>query len=103
VTEYAAHPGVLDTYAALQMAPDGVGVSKFGHTKIGGYECVPGGPFGSYTWSVSGSKLVAQSEEGTLRRPSGDPGGHMDKSGMTSLHRARDVRAAVTNERTHRS
>jgi hypothetical protein len=63
VTEYAAHPGVLDTYAAIQMAPDGVGVSKFGHTKIGGYECVPGGPFGSYTWSVSGSKLVLKAKK----------------------------------------
>lgn len=58
VTQYAAHPGVLDVYAPIQMAPDGAGVAKYGHTKIGGYECGPDGPFGSYTWSIAGSKLT---------------------------------------------
>jgi hypothetical protein len=58
ITQYAPHPGVLDVYAPIQMAPDGVGVAKYGHTKIGGYECDPDGPFGSYTWSITGSKLT---------------------------------------------
>lgn len=79
VTEYRARPGVLSVFAPIQMAPDGVGVKKYGRTKIGGYDCSPAGPFGAYRWSVSGSKLVltAKNEpcggrrailEGTWRR-----------------------------------
>lgn len=58
ITEFSARPGVLKVYAPIQLAPDGMGVSRFGHTRIGGYECSPGGPFGSYAWAVSGSKLT---------------------------------------------
>jgi hypothetical protein len=64
VTEYEAHGESLDVFVPIQMAPDGVGVSKYGHKKIGGYECGPNGPFGSYRWLTSGAtlRLIATKE-----------------------------------------
>jgi hypothetical protein len=52
---------VIHVYAPIQMAPfaDGQGgISRFGHHGIGGTDCREDGPFGSYTWSVSGNQLT---------------------------------------------
>lgn len=58
VNQYATRPGVIHVYAPIAMAPEGVGVSKFGHSGIGPKDCTPAGPFGTYRWSVSGNKLT---------------------------------------------
>jgi hypothetical protein len=70
IAEYAARNNALDTFVPIQMGPDGVGVSKYRHTKIGGFECGPDGPFGSYRWSVSGTRvtLTARKEGCGARR-----------------------------------
>src|SRR5437763_1116972 len=63
---------VIHVYAPIQMAPfsDGRGgVSRFGHHGIGGTDCREDGPFGSYTWSVSGEKLtLTATKEGCGQR-----------------------------------
>ena len=46
---------VLD-HAPLEMAPNGV--SRDGHHGIGGTDCTAAGPFGTYHWSISGSRLT---------------------------------------------
>jgi hypothetical protein len=59
--QYAVSGHVIHVYAPIQMAPfknGSGGVSKYGHHDIGGTDCTAAGPFGSYTWSVSGNKLV---------------------------------------------
>ncbi len=58
VNQYAARPGVIHVYAPLAMAPEGVGVTRFGHSGIGPKDCTNAGPFGTYRWSVSGTKLA---------------------------------------------
>lgn len=58
VNQYAARPGVIHVYAPIAMAPEGVGVSRFGHSGIGPKDCTNAGPFGTYRWSVSGTKLT---------------------------------------------
>lgn len=54
ITQYAARGGRVDVYAPIQAAPDRIGIARYGHKTIGGYECNPSGPFGSYRWSISG-------------------------------------------------
>jgi len=59
--QYAVHGNTINVYAPIQMAPfsDGKGgVTKYGHQGIGGTDCTNAGPFGSYTWSVSGDELT---------------------------------------------
>jgi hypothetical protein len=58
VNQYAAQREVLHVYAPIAMAPDGVGVSRFGHRNLGPLDCNHAGPFGTYRWSVSGRKLT---------------------------------------------
>lgn len=73
VNAYDVKGNVIHVYAPIQMAPfsDGKGgVTRFGHHGIGGIDCREDGPFGSYTWSVSGTQLtlVAASEGCGQRR-----------------------------------
>lgn len=61
VNAYDVAGNLIHVYAPIQMAPfsDGKGgVSRFGHHGIGGTDCREDGPFGSYTWSVSGDELT---------------------------------------------
>jgi hypothetical protein len=61
VNQYDAAGNTLNVYAPIQMAPfgsGGGGVNRFGHHGIGGTDCNYDGPFGSYTWSVSGDELT---------------------------------------------
>lgn len=65
ITQYLARGDRLDVYAPIQLAPDGVGIARYGHSRIGGFECSPSGPFGSYRWSIAGAKLrLAAGKEG---------------------------------------
>jgi hypothetical protein len=69
VNQYAARPGTIHVYAPIAMAPRGVGISKFGHRRIGPLDCTEAGPFGTYRWSVSGSELtLTASREGCGQR-----------------------------------
>jgi hypothetical protein len=61
VNQYDAAGQAINVYAPIQMAPFGTaggGVSRFGHHGIGGTDCNYDGPFGSYSWSVSGDQLT---------------------------------------------
>ena len=61
VNGYDVRGNVIHVYAPIQMAPfaDGQGgISRFGHHGIGGTDCREDGPFGSYTWSVTGDQLT---------------------------------------------
>jgi hypothetical protein len=61
-TQYAIAGDVLHAYAPIAMAPCSdsgpCGVSRFGHHHLGGVDCTAAGPFGTYRWSVSGSRLT---------------------------------------------
>jgi len=58
VNQYVARPGVIHVYAPIAMAPEGIGVTRFGHSGIGPQDCTPAGPFGTYRWTVSVGKLT---------------------------------------------
>jgi DNA-binding SARP family transcriptional activator len=62
VNEYNVVADVLFAYAPISMAPCSdhgpCGVKHFGHHDIGGRDCNPAGPFGSYRWLVSGARLT---------------------------------------------
>jgi hypothetical protein len=61
VNEYDVSGSMIRVYAPIQMAPfdNGQGgISRFGHHGIGGTDCRDDGPFGSYTWSVTGKTLT---------------------------------------------
>jgi hypothetical protein len=62
VNEYDVSGSVIHVYAPIQMAPCSdngpCGVTRFGHHGIGGTDCREDGPFGSYTWSVTGQQLT---------------------------------------------
>jgi hypothetical protein len=61
VNGYDVTGNVIHVYSPIEMAPfaDGKGgVSRFGHHGIGGIDCREDGPFGTYTWSVSGNALT---------------------------------------------
>jgi hypothetical protein len=61
VEQYEATATGIHAYAPIQMAPfsDGRGgVARFGHHGIGGTVCNYDGPFGNWTWSVSGDQLT---------------------------------------------
>jgi hypothetical protein len=60
VNQYTVSGHTLMVYAPIWMAPNGV--SRFGHTGIGGNDCTQAGPFGSYTWTVSGSELTLRAK-----------------------------------------
>jgi hypothetical protein len=56
VNQYAALPGVIDVFAPITMAPKGI--SRFGAHGFACCDCREDGPFGSYSWSVSGNELT---------------------------------------------
>jgi hypothetical protein len=58
VNQYSVRLGVIHVYAPIAMAPEGIGVSKFGYHGIGPQDCTAAGPFGTYRWSVTGNKLT---------------------------------------------
>jgi hypothetical protein len=62
----------INVYAPIQMAlfSNGHGgISRYGHHDMGGQDCNPSGPFGSYHWSVSSGKLtLAAINEGCPNR-----------------------------------
>ncbi len=61
VEQYEATATGIQAFAPIQMAPfsdAGGGVARFGHHGIGGTVCDYDGPFGSWTWSVSGDQLT---------------------------------------------
>jgi hypothetical protein len=61
LNQYAVAGNMIKVFAPIQMAPfsDGQGgVKKYGHRRIGGTDCRWDGPFGSYSWSVSGDQLT---------------------------------------------
>ena len=61
VNEYAVKGTALDVFAPIQQAPiveDHIAVTRYGAHNIGGVDCTWSGPFGSYSWSVSGSTLT---------------------------------------------
>jgi hypothetical protein len=58
VNEYTARTAVIHVFAPIAMAPEGVGVSKFGYSGIGPKDCTSAGPFGTYRWSVSANMLT---------------------------------------------
>ena len=58
VNQYAARPALIHVYAPIAMAPEGIGVSRFGHSGLGPKDCTNAGPFGTYRWSVSGTTLT---------------------------------------------
>jgi hypothetical protein len=68
VNQYTVSGHTLMIYAPISMAPDGVGVTRFGHHGIGGPDCTQAGPFGSYTWSVTGDQLTLR----PINEPCGD-------------------------------
>jgi hypothetical protein len=71
VNEYDVAGQTISVYAPIQMAPFGAaggGVSRLGHHGIGGTDCNYDGPFGSYSWSVSGDRLTLKA----AKEPCGD-------------------------------
>jgi hypothetical protein len=71
VNQYDAVGDVIHAYAPIQMVPrlksgEPGTISRFGHRIAvgGGVDCREDGPFGSYSWSVSGNelKLTARKE-----------------------------------------
>ena len=61
VEQYDATPTAIHVHAPIQMAPfsDGRGgLARFGHHGIGGTVCNYAGPFGTWTWAVSGDQLT---------------------------------------------
>jgi hypothetical protein len=61
VNQYAARPGVINVFAPITMSPNGV--SRFGAHGFGCCDCNEAGPFGSYSWSVSGDKLTLEAKK----------------------------------------
>ena len=71
VEQYEVTSNGITAYAPIQMAPfsDGRGgVARFGHHGIGGTVCREDGPFGNWTWSVSGNQLTLTA----VKEPCGD-------------------------------
>jgi hypothetical protein len=60
VEQYDMHGDTINIYAPIQMVPleTQPGISRYGHHGFEGWICDASGPFGSYHWSVSGSKLT---------------------------------------------
>jgi len=61
VNQFDVKGTTLHVYAPIQMAPlinDRTTITRDGHQNIGGFDCNPSGPFGTYHWAVSGRKLT---------------------------------------------
>jgi hypothetical protein len=64
VNQYDAEPGIIHVYAPIQMTPPtssvNGGITKDGHhvNTSGATDCTLDGPFGSYKWTVTGTKLT---------------------------------------------
>jgi hypothetical protein len=51
----------LHIYAPIQMSPlidDHTQIKRLGHSDLGGFDCNPSGPFGTYRWAISGDRLT---------------------------------------------
>jgi hypothetical protein len=51
----------IHVYAPIEMGPltnDQTPIKRLGHANIGGFDCNPAGPFGTYRWHVSGDRLT---------------------------------------------
>jgi hypothetical protein len=51
----------LHVYAPIQMSPlidDHTQIKRLGHFDLGGFDCNPAGPFGTYRWAISGDRLT---------------------------------------------
>jgi hypothetical protein len=51
----------LHVYAPIQMSPlinDHTQIKRLGHVDLGGFDCNPAGPFGTYRWTISGDRLT---------------------------------------------
>jgi hypothetical protein len=68
VEQYAAPSHTIHAFAPIQMAPFSSngqgGITRFGHSTIGGTVCSENGPFGSYSWTVSGNTLTLAAQSG---------------------------------------
>jgi hypothetical protein len=60
VNQYTASGHTLTVYAPIWMAPEGI--TRYGHHGIGGNDRTAAGPFGTYTWSVTGDQLALTAE-----------------------------------------
>jgi len=61
VNQFAVKATTLHIYAPIQMAPlinNHTTITRDGHHDIGGFDCNPSGPFGTYQWTVSGLELT---------------------------------------------
>jgi hypothetical protein len=61
VNQYSVRGNVIYVFAPIEMAPlinDHTSIRKYGHHDIGGSDCTFAGPFGSYHWSVVGTRLT---------------------------------------------
>ena len=58
--QYDVQGDTINVYVPIQEAPEPPtgGISRYGHTHIGGVDCNASGPFGSYRWSVSANTLT---------------------------------------------
>jgi hypothetical protein len=72
VEQCAAAPGTIEAFAPIQMAPSSCGptgctggISRFGHTNIGGAVCANAGPFGNYARAVSANHLTLTALSGS--------------------------------------
>ena len=61
-TQYAVTGNTINAYAPIQEAPccssGSGGIVRYGHHGLGGVDCNPSGPFGSYSWSVHADTLT---------------------------------------------
>jgi hypothetical protein len=62
-TQYEVTGNTINVYAPIQEAPcpcfnGNGGIARYGHHGVGGFDCNPSGPFGSYSWSVHADTLT---------------------------------------------
>ncbi len=61
-TQYAVTGNTINVYAPIQEVPccssGSSGIARYGHHGLGGVDCNPSGPFGSYSWSVHADTLT---------------------------------------------
>jgi hypothetical protein len=61
VNQFAVKGSTLHVYAPIQMAPlinNHTTITRDGHHDIGGFDCNPSGPFGTYQWAASALELT---------------------------------------------
>ena len=66
VNQIDVQQDTLNVYAPIQMSPlinNHTSTTRDGHKDIGGFDCNPAGPFGSYHWAVSVNTLTLTSTQ----------------------------------------